>query len=65
MISRANAFALFVKSQRKWISPDLTEHSINEFKARMEKHRYTNGMVLAHGSYLINLGNPDPSVVHL
>ncbi|KAF8176776.1 xylose isomerase-like protein, partial [Pholiota molesta] len=55
----ANAFALFLKSQRKWTSPPLTESSIAEFKKRMEEHGYTSKMVLPHGSYLINLGNPD------
>ncbi|KZT51174.1 AP endonuclease [Calocera cornea HHB12733] len=55
----ANAFALFLKSQRKWSSPPLTEDSISLFKARMTKYGYDAGMVLPHGSYLINLGNPD------
>ncbi|KAF8967369.1 xylose isomerase-like protein [Flammula alnicola] len=55
----ANAFALFVKSQRKWTSPPLTNDSITEFKKRMKEHKYTSRMVLPHGSYLINLGNPD------
>ncbi|KZO97759.1 AP endonuclease [Calocera viscosa TUFC12733] len=55
----ANAFALFLKSQRKWTSPPLTEDSISLFKARMTKYGYDTGMVLPHGSYLINLGNPD------
>jgi hypothetical protein len=58
----ANAFALFLKSQRKWTSPPLTESSIAEFKKRMEEHGYTSNMVLPHGSYLINLGNPDALV---
>ncbi|KAF9476426.1 AP endonuclease [Pholiota conissans] len=55
----ANAFALFLKSQRKWTSPPLTDTSIAEFKKRMKEYRYTSKMVLPHGSYLINLGNPD------
>lgn len=59
---RANAFALFLKSQRKWFSPSLTPSSIEAFKARMQQYGYENRMVLPHGSYLINLGNPDPYV---
>ncbi|KAF8163804.1 xylose isomerase-like protein [Crassisporium funariophilum] len=55
----ANAFALFLKSQRKWTSPPLTSDSISEFKKRMKEYGYGNRMVLPHGSYLINLGNPD------
>ncbi|KAF9070827.1 xylose isomerase-like protein [Rhodocollybia butyracea] len=55
----ANAFALFVKSQRKWTSPPLTELNISSFKSRMKELSYNPKYVLPHGSYLINLGNPD------
>ncbi|KAF8828795.1 hypothetical protein HHX47_DHR3000191 [Lentinula edodes] len=55
----ANAFALFLKSQRKWISPPLTESSISLFKSRMKELSYNPKHILPHGSYLINLGNPD------
>ncbi|KAJ3850271.1 xylose isomerase-like protein, partial [Lentinula lateritia] len=55
----ANAFALFLKSQRKWISPPLTESSISLFKSRMKELSYDPKHILPHGSYLINLGNPD------
>ncbi|KAG5637637.1 hypothetical protein H0H81_003862 [Sphagnurus paluster] len=54
-----NAFALFLKSQRKWTSPPLTAESISSFKARMEQYEYPSSLVLPHGSYLINLGNID------
>lgn len=56
----ANAFALFVKSQRKWSSPPFTENNISKFKENMTKYGYNPRHVLPHGSYLINLGNPDP-----
>lgn len=59
---RANSFALFLKSQRKWTSPSLTPGSISEFRKRMKQHGYASHMVLPHGSYLINLGNPDKFV---
>ncbi|KAH8106397.1 xylose isomerase-like protein [Phellopilus nigrolimitatus] len=55
----ANAFALFLKSQRKWSSPALSEESISLFKTRMAAFGYDPYHVLPHGSYLINLGNPD------
>ncbi|KAJ7142105.1 xylose isomerase-like protein [Mycena crocata] len=55
----ANSFALFVKSQRKWTSLALTETSIASFKARLIEHGYDPRHILPHGSYLINLGNPD------
>ncbi|TFK56306.1 AP endonuclease [Heliocybe sulcata] len=55
----ANAFALFVKSQRKWAGPPQTEESIAKFKSRLETLQYSPKHVLPHGSYLINLGHPD------
>ncbi|KAG0701688.1 xylose isomerase-like protein [Suillus ampliporus] len=55
----ANAFALFVKSQRKWTSPPLSAENIKAFKGRMQEFGYSSKHVLPHGSYLINLGNPD------
>ncbi|KAF5361262.1 hypothetical protein D9758_010314 [Tetrapyrgos nigripes] len=55
----ANAFALFVKSQRKWESPPLKPESVASFKDNMKVLGYEAKYVLPHGSYLINLGNPD------
>ncbi|KAG1725718.1 xylose isomerase-like protein [Suillus paluster] len=55
----ANAFALFVKSQRKWDSPPLSAENIEAFKRRMQEFGYSSKHVLPHGSYLVNLGNPD------
>lgn len=55
----ANAFALFVKSQRKWDSPPFSVENIDTFKRRMRELGYLPKYVLPHGSYLVNLGNPD------
>ncbi|KAG2135187.1 xylose isomerase-like protein [Suillus bovinus] len=55
----ANAFALFVKSQRKWDSAPLSTENIDAFKRRMQEFGYSPKHVLPHGSYLVNLGNPD------
>lgn len=55
----ANSFALFVKSQRKWDSPSLSVGNIDGFKRRMQEFGYSPKHVLPHGSYLVNLGNPD------
>ncbi|EIN06965.1 AP endonuclease [Punctularia strigosozonata HHB-11173 SS5] len=55
----ANAFALFLKSQRKWTAPPAKEESILSFPTRSKLFGYTPANVLPHGSYLINLGNPD------
>ncbi|KAG2127335.1 xylose isomerase-like protein [Suillus cothurnatus] len=55
----ANAFALFVKSQRKWDSPPLSAENVDAFKRRMREFGYSPRHVIPHGSYLVNLGNPD------
>ncbi|MCK5197049.1 MAG: deoxyribonuclease IV, partial [Spirochaetales bacterium] len=55
----AKAFALFTKNQKRWVSPDLTEKSILEFRLNLDKAGISADMVLPHDSYLINLGNPE------
>lgn len=57
----ANAFALFLKSQRKWANPPLDEtHSIN-FHAHCDKRDFDQHQhVVPHGSYLVNLAHTDP-----
>ncbi|PPQ68236.1 hypothetical protein CVT24_005044 [Panaeolus cyanescens] len=55
----ATSFALFLKSQRKWESPPLSKESITQFKANMSTYGYSSAHILPHGSYLINLANPD------
>lgn len=56
----AKGFALFTKNQRQWIAKDLTSENIVNFKKNMEDNGYKPEDVLPHGSYLLNLGNPDP-----
>ena len=36
----ANAFALFTKNQRQWVSKPLTEESISLFKENCEKYGF-------------------------
>ena len=56
---QAKAFALFTKNQRQWTAPPLTETSIAKFKHNCEKLGFSSDHILAHDSYLINLGNSD------
>ncbi|KAL8271635.1 hypothetical protein Esti_004440 [Eimeria stiedai] len=57
---KGQAFALFLKCQRKWVSPPLAKTAINGFKERCEQLQMNKGMqILPHGSYLINVANPD------
>jgi AP endonuclease-1 len=56
-----NAFALFLKSQRKWTSPSLAPEARDQFQAFCLEHKYDAiKHVLPHGSYLVNLAQPDP-----
>ncbi|MDE5760453.1 MAG: deoxyribonuclease IV, partial [Bacteroides sp.] len=51
----ANAFALFTKNQRQWVSKPLTEKSISQFKENCESLGLDARYILPHDSYLINL----------
>ena len=55
----ANAFALFTKNQRQWVSKPLTEESIQLFKENCEKYNFQADYILPHDSYLSNLGHPE------
>jgi deoxyribonuclease-4 len=55
----AKAFALFTKNQRQWFSAKLTKAGISSFNANCEKLGYKPFQILAHDSYLINLGHPE------
>lgn len=59
----ANAFALFTKNQRQWVSAPLTAGSIGQFKANCAKSGIDASYILPHDSYLINLGNPDEEAI--
>ena len=55
-----NAFALFLKSQRKWDNPALTDESRDAFHSHCDTHKYDPAShVLPHGSYLVNLAQED------
>ncbi|MBQ7207104.1 MAG: deoxyribonuclease IV [Lentisphaeria bacterium] len=56
----ATAFALFVKNQRQWSAPPLSEESVARFKKNCSECGYAPGTILPHDGYLINLGQPDP-----
>ncbi|GAW82242.1 apurinic/apyrimidinic endonuclease Apn1 [Plasmodium gonderi] len=53
------AFALFLKNQRKWDSPGLSSDNIKQFEENCKKYNLDTKYILPHGSYLINLANPD------
>lgn len=52
----ANAFALFLKSQRKWENPPLAPDTIASFHACSKQHGWAvDKYCVPHGSYLVNL----------
>ncbi|ESS33789.1 endonuclease IV APN [Toxoplasma gondii VAND] len=54
------AFAFFLKNQRRWDSPPISDESADGFKAEVAKLKLDGPEhILPHGSYLINLANPD------
>ena len=55
----ANAFALFTKNQRQWVSKPLTEENIRLFKENSTKYNFQTDYILPHDSYLLNLGHPE------
>ena len=55
----ANAFALFTKNQRQWVSKPLTEENVRLFKENCTKYNFQTDYILPHDSYLINLGHPE------
>lgn len=55
----ANAFALFTRNQRSWVSKPLAQSEIDGFKALLTERGFAPRYVLPHDSYLINLGSPD------
>jgi deoxyribonuclease IV len=54
----ARAFALFTKNQRQWEAKPLTVSQIKAFRWNCRKEGYAAAQILAHDSYLINLGHP-------
>jgi len=56
----ATGFGLFMKNQKRWEAKPLDPAVIDAFKKNMDDCGYSPQAVLAHDSYLINIGNPDP-----
>ncbi|MBD3243014.1 MAG: deoxyribonuclease IV [Chitinivibrionales bacterium] len=53
------AFGLFTRNQRRWQSPPLDPRVVAAFKENCRTAGYAPGTILAHDSYLINIGSPD------
>ncbi|KIW62953.1 hypothetical protein PV04_09838 [Phialophora macrospora] len=55
-----NAFACFLKSQRKWDNPALKDENRDAFRQALVEHKYDGTRhIVPHGSYLVNLATED------
>jgi deoxyribonuclease-4 len=59
----ATCFALFTKNQRQWQAKPLSDKNINDFKANCSAAGFGPGQILAHDSYLINMGHPEQAAL--
>ncbi|KAI0426663.1 xylose isomerase-like protein, partial [Xylaria sp. FL1042] len=56
----ANAFALFLKSQRKWTNPPIAPEARDGFQSLSKAHNFeVHRHCLPHGSYLVNLAQAE------
>ncbi len=55
----ATAFALFTKNQRQWAAKPLSIETILQFQENCRQNNYSPAQIVAHDSYLINLGHPE------
>ncbi|NLP09903.1 deoxyribonuclease IV [bacterium] len=54
----ASAFGLFVKNQRQWKAGPLSDENIRCFAEHCARYGFSFASIVAHDSYLINLGHP-------
>jgi deoxyribonuclease-4 len=55
----ARAFAIFTRNQRQWAAKPFPEGEIAAFHTNCREKGYEPAQILAHDSYLINLGHPE------
>jgi len=55
----ANAFALFLKNQRRWFEKPYPSDRVEKFKRNLQRLGFSADKVLPHAGYLINLCSPD------
>ncbi|KAH3660007.1 hypothetical protein OGAPHI_007212 [Ogataea philodendri] len=57
----SNSFALFLKNPKRWVSPMVSDEDASKFIELCKEYNFNPRTdVLPHGSYFINLANPDP-----
>lgn len=58
----ATTIQLFTANQKQWKGKPLTEESIELFKKTLRQTGLSK--IMSHASYLINLGSPNPEMLH-
>lgn len=61
----AKSFALFTGSSNRWVSKQLSDKDVEEFKENCRLGGFTPDVILPHDNFLINLGSPDSQKLHL
>jgi deoxyribonuclease-4 len=51
---------LFTKNNNQWRAKEITDDEVERFRAALAEHKITHP--IAHDSYLINMGSPDPEL---
>lgn len=59
----ANAFALFTKNKLAWEGIPLKEEIIKKFKKNCFKYKFKKNQIIAHNSYITNLGSPNKDLL--
>jgi deoxyribonuclease-4 len=59
--SGCTTIQIFTKSSNQWKAKELTDEEIEKYHAEQEKTGIDP--VIAHDSYLINLGSPDKALI--
>ncbi|XP_037794632.1 probable endonuclease 4 [Penaeus monodon] len=57
----AKSFALFLRNQRRWVAKPLDELTVTKWKEAAKDT--PPHLILPHGSYLMNLGSPNPETL--
>ena len=58
----ATCVQIFTKSNRQWKASPIDDSAVQKYKTRLEKSSIR--MVVAHASYLINLGSKNPETLY-
>lgn len=61
----ARSFALFTGSSNRWTSKPISEEAVEAFKENCRLGGFIADFILPHDNFLINLGSPDPTKLHL